>query len=67
MVFMLLVGCSTNGVTWSTPQIHGDNRSPSERYQDCLSRKEKSERSKCYEKAKSPDPYYMGVSFPVKF
>lgn len=72
MLFLLsfLVGCSGEGVTWSTPRIHGDERSNMKRYQDCLanSKEKKSEsvRTRCSLSAHYPDPDYVGVSFPVK-
>lgn len=71
MFFLLsfLVGCSGEGATWSTPQIHGDERSNMKRYQDCVAnskdKKSESIRTRCSLSARHPEPEYVGVSFPM--
>lgn len=69
--FTLLAGCSSDGITWSSPQVHGDDRSQSERYRDCMSNAKNSEKrevqSRCHRRSTSPDPDYKRVSFPISF
>jgi hypothetical protein len=59
------------GAISSGPQIHGDERSRLERYQDCLAGSRKpehpSERARCSDRAMRPDPDYRRVSFPLTF
>lgn len=55
----------------SQGRIHGDERSPSQRYNGCLSASKKadskSERSRCTEGSQHPDPDYVGVTVPLHF
>ena len=73
ILVMLLIGCSSDGVSVSggTPRVHGDERSGQERYLDCISgskhRESRSERARCTEESMHPDPGYVGVSFPINF
>ena len=71
VLFTLLTGCSSDGVTWSSPQVNGDDRSQSERYRDCISNTKNSEkreaRARCHRRSTYPDPDYKSVSFPISF
>lgn len=82
VVMFLSVSCSDyRGSEWSpgnpiypasTPgRVHGDERSQTQRYQDCLSSsrkaESKAERSRCSARSHYPDPDYVGVSFPLQF
>lgn len=71
ILVMLLGGCSNEGINGLAPRIHGDERSVSERYQRCISgnkrQESRSERVRCAEESRHPDPDYIGVSFPVIF
>lgn len=57
----------------ASPQgrIHGDERSQSERYHQCLSASEKTNnkaaRSRCLGQSLQPDPDYIGVTLPLYF
>ena len=80
--FLLCVSCSDyrdNG--WfpdqsvspdsSQGRIHGDERSQSQRYRDCLAAsphpRSKAERSRCENRSLRPDPDYVGISVPLRF
>ncbi len=69
--FTLLAGCSSDGITWSPPQVNGDDRSQSERYRDCISTAKNSDKrevqAKCHRRSMYPDPDYTRVSFPILF
>nr|WP_154325487.1 hypothetical protein [Pantoea sp. 201603H] len=83
LFIVFLAGCSDHGSTWksaedlypgtSTGQIHGDKRTQSQRYQDCLRQarliKEntgkhgdlKQHKLRCVSRSYQPDPDYMKV------
>lgn len=82
VLILLSAGCSDyHGREWSpgepvypastSGRIHGDERSQSQRYQDCLSSSRKAdskaERSRCADRSLRPDPDYVGLSFPLQF
>ncbi|MGD8108519.1 hypothetical protein ACQE32_18025 [Pantoea sp. FN0302] len=82
LMLVLCVSCSDyQGSSWtpgeaiypasSQGRIHGDERSPSQRYNDCLSASKKAdskaERSRCTERSQHPDPDYVGVTVPLHF
>lgn len=55
----------------SQGRIHGDERSQSQRYHNCLAASRhplsKAERSRCADRSLRPDPDYVGISVPLRF
>lgn len=76
---VLMTGCSSDPDSqWlpgepvynkeSVGRIHGDERSPNQRYLDCSrSAKSRAERSRCATTAHTPDKAYLGIEMPLRF
>ena len=49
-------------------RIHGDERSPNERYLDCVREaNSKTQRSNCSTQSHVPDKEYIGIEMPLRF
>lgn len=78
-VIVLVSGCSSDAqFEWGSDddidrerpvfRIHGDERSPNQRYLDCIRKaKSQSQRRHCATRYHAPDDEYIGVELPLRF